>query len=88
MSRPVEPEYRSIQERVADWEAEARQVEAEMAYTSWSQSCQSYGVVVVSTEPDEQGRTGMRGEGRQCRRQRDHSGDHASGFGRSFRQWP
>lgn len=88
MNRPVEPEFRSFEERVADWLDEVREIEQEMAYTSWEQSCQELGEVLVSTEPDEQGRTGMTTEGRQCRRQKGHEGNHASGFGvPSFRQW-
>lgn len=47
--------------------------EDEMAYTTWGQSCQDPAVID--------------GEVRQCRRPVLHDGEHASGFGKGYREW-
>ncbi len=44
-----------------------------MAYTTWGQSCQDPAVVD--------------GEVRQCRRPVLHDGEHASGYGKGYREW-
>lgn len=58
------------------------EVENEMAYTRWDDSCQKHGPIEVENTG------GIRVENqRQCRRARGHEGDHASGYGLHFRQW-
>lgn len=46
-------------------------IELEMAYTSWADSCQA----------------GFNHTERCCRRQKGHSGSHASGFGGEYLSW-
>lgn len=50
------------------------QIELEMAYTSWEQSCKDPVV-------------GPTGDLRECRRQHGHAGPHASGHGEQLILW-
>lgn len=49
------------------------EVEHEMAWTTWQESCRDPAVIDGSL--------------RQCRRRARHNDDHASGYGRHYRKW-
>lgn len=52
-----------------------QQIELEMSYTTWEQSCKDPAV-----DPST-------GDLRECRRQHSHTGPHASGFGPGLYMW-
>ena len=57
----------------------AASVQTEMAYTTYGESCKDPYLTDGADFPAEL---------RECRRPYGHQGDHASGFGRHFVQWP
>lgn len=54
-------------------------IQTEMAYTTYDESCRDPYLTDGADFPAEL---------RECRRPKRHQGNHASGFGRHFVEWP
>lgn len=54
-------------------------LDLEIAYTPWEWSCRAPAAVGIPDTPD--------GVDQVCRRERDHYGDHATGYGKDRKTW-